>query len=226
MKKFVKLAIVSALFTLGAFQTYAGSTNEVHALSVAFTVLTQGTTSTNGTVITETVDHTRIMNKDLINLLSDSGTVFSNNTGTVTTSNFSSKAELILKIKKHVSSATPVFYVRDLVGTNKVDFNVSGNIGVTVSDIKVESARLNTANGNSSGTETEIITFNFSAGDTVFSANGVITLRHATITDRFAGFIDITQTVVGSVSGTGTSSGDDAIVFGSFAAGSAKIEIN
>src|SRR5690348_14316257 len=125
MRNIIKMAVVGSLLTLGALQTHAAATNEVHGLTIALTALVQGSTTTNGNVVVTTVTKTRLMNKDILNLLDGltlSYTDASNNVVVVSNVQFTSKAALILKAPKN---AEPEIFVRDFVGTTKVDYIVN-----------------------------------------------------------------------------------------------------
>jgi hypothetical protein len=224
MKNIIKLAVVSALLTLGSVHTFA-ATNEVHGLTLTFTFLTQGPTTTNGNVLTTTVSRTNVLNRTLVSTLDGLTLSYTNASGSlVTVSNvqFTSRAALIIKVPRN---GTPVFFVRDFSGTNKLDFDVSQNVSISLSDTEVRSGQDNISTGSKSFTQTFILTFTFDNGNgTSFSASGATTLNQGTIMDRAAGFIEVARSVIGNLSGTGTFDGHPGIVFGSFAVGSAKIE--
>lgn len=221
------MAVVGSLLTLGALQTHAAATNEVHGLTIALTAQVQGSTTTNGNVVVTTVTKTRLMNKDILNLLAGltvSYTDASNNVVVVSNVAFTSKAALVLKASK--GSGGPQIFVRDFIGTTKVDYVVSNYLGLETSDISVRSQRLNTATGSKTATDSQILTLTLdNQNGTSFSASGLLTVISASINDKAVGLVTVAKAANASLAGTGTVSNSNAVVSGTLVAGSAKVEV-
>ena len=77
-------------------------------------------------VATVTAIKTKLVNKDFLSLLSGLTVTYTSGTNTITVSNvtFTTKAALILKNQVN-GNGLPSFYIRDNIGTNVVDYNVS-----------------------------------------------------------------------------------------------------
>ena len=233
MRNIIKLAVVSSLVTFGAFQTHAAGTNEVHGLVIGLTVVAQGDTTTNGNIVIMTVDKSRLADKDLISLLNGLPMLYtdaSNNVVVTNITQFSSKAALVLKVPKHNN---PGFFIRDFIGTTRVDYDlgVSNYMNFSSADISARSSRSNTNTNAPTQITTstdyliDTVTFDNTKG-TSFSVSGMLTVFSATIKDPVVGFITVAKTANGTLAGTGTVSGTNAVISGSIAAGSAKIEVD
>jgi hypothetical protein len=227
MKNALKTAVAGAVLALGVLQTQAAKTNEVHGSTFTITAWTQGATTTNGQNVVETVNKTRLGNKDFLTLLSGLTVSYQWGTNTIVVSNvaFTAKASLILK---GPTNSTPLFYVRDFIGTNVVDYDISAYLSVAKSGASVKSGHLNLKTGDKGSTETEVLTLTFNNGKsslTAFTLSGFTTITKVTVKDKLAGFQEVISAVTGDLAGTGTFEGDPAVVAGTFGVGNAKIEI-
>lgn len=198
MKNIMKLAVIGALAAMVVQHAHAQS-NTVQTLSVALT----GWAGTGGTSNSTTAAAVRIANKDVRTALAGATGV-----------NFSSRASLLMLVP--VGGGTPVFVIRDKVGRTNVDTDVSGFI-TTATTLAVDKSTVN-ARGQTIGSEYRIDTFGFGGAGSNATTTASFTVQGFTTASLSNGSSS------SSVNGTGSVSGNDAVLKGTISSSARKLD--
>ena len=223
------MTITGALLAMAAVQAQAVQTNEVHVSTFTATAWTQGATNVHGSLATVTAIKTKLVNKDFLSLLSGLTVTYTSGTNTITVSNvtFTTKAALILKNQVN-GNALPSFYIRDNIGTNVVDYNVSPYLSFTQSATSVRGGTDNLTTGAKSGTEVDILTLTFNNHKVPLTActlSGFTSFTEGSLNVKGVGLKNVVSGGTGALSGTGTLQGVPGVLTFAFSVGTAKIEV-
>ena len=139
MKSTMKFAVLAALASSAAVQTWADQTNLVRNLDIQLMGVQQGATTTRGSITTTTVVKVKVETADVINSI-----------GSATGSTFSRRAQLV--VITPITSGSITIAIRD--GGNSVD--VTGFFIHSYLSGAVGSSTANSRSGRSSGSNYSI----------------------------------------------------------------------
>ena len=213
MKRITKLLVFIALAVLGTFPLQSAQTNLVQTLQIRLAAYSQGPATTNGNLISTTVNVGSLFTPGIIQML-----------GAATSNTFSPKATLL--VVRPLPDGDPMVVVRDGATT----------VGVTrffsheVSDPRIAQDTVNTNTGVSAGREYSYHVFALTNADSQvltshFVVSGLARATFVSLLNRQGAAIGAAYEYVAAVSGSGDVNGTEALFQGTISGLGRKIEI-
>lgn len=201
MLKSLEIIGLSAIAVLCGLQAHAAQTNLVQNITLTINAVSQGSSTTNGTIVTKTVVRQRLSTLDVIAAL-----------GSSTGNSFSSTAKLLQVTP--LPDGDAMIVVKD--GTNVVD--VTGFFSNQRRSQTMESSVVDQATGKGTATDLDIQRFQLQDNEPLpnlslhFDARGLTTTKSKSLLDSQGTVIGEAHQVLASLSGDGDHNGTNAVM--------------